>query len=100
MGLVIGALWGLLSMAIFVTVGVFGDKGHPYHWLFQIFQDSVDTLWFKALFLPFLLSLEAGFVFAFLGATPVGAAMGALVGALVSITSYAVRKADLQRAGR
>lgn len=87
-GLVIGALWGLLSTAVFVTVGMFGDEGHPYHWLFQIFQNSVDTLWFKIMFLPFLLSLEAGFMFAFFGSTPLGATIGAAVGAVASVLSY------------
>ncbi|MCK5562706.1 hypothetical protein KAI30_00920 [Candidatus Bathyarchaeota archaeon] len=91
-GLVIGALWGLLSTVAFVTVGMFGDESHSYHWLFRIFRDSVYTLWFKTLFLPFLLSLEAGFAFAFFGSTPVGAAIGAAVGAVVSVINYVIRK--------
>ena len=92
-GLVIGALWGLLSTATFITVGMFGDESHPYYWLFQIFQNSVHTLWFKIMFLPFLLSLEAGFIFAFFGSTPVGATTGAAIGAVASVLTYIIRKA-------
>ena len=91
-GLVIGSLWGLLSTVAFVTVGMFGDESHSYHWLFQIFQNSMPTLWFKTLFLPFFLSFEAGFVCAFFGSTPVGAAIGAAVGAVVSVVAYVIRK--------
>ncbi|MFQ6052568.1 MAG: hypothetical protein ACE5K4_12885 [Candidatus Hydrothermarchaeota archaeon] len=91
-GLVIGALWGFLSTATFITVGMFGDESHPYHWLFQIFQNSVYTLWFQIIFLPFLLSLEAGFMFAFFGSTPVGAIMGAAIGAAASVITYIIRK--------
>jgi len=90
-GLVIGALWGLLSMVIFVAVGMFGPTSHPYHWLFQIFQNSVDTFWFRMVFLPFMLSLEAGFMFAFFGSTPVGATIGALIGTVASLLSYITR---------
>ena len=92
-GLVIGALWGLLSTVALVTVGMFGDKGHPYHWLFQVFQNSVSTLWFKTMFLPFFLSLEAGFMFAFFGSTPVGATIGTTIGAVTSALTYIFRKA-------
>ena len=92
-GLVIGVLWGLLSTVAFVTVGMFGDKGHPYHWLFQVFQNSVSTLWFKTMFLPFSLSLEAGFMFAFFGSTPVGAIVGVAIGAVASALTYIIRKA-------
>jgi hypothetical protein len=92
-GLVIGALWGLLSTVAFVTVGMFGDEGHPYHWLFQIFQNSVPTLWFKTIFLPFFLSLEAGPVFAFFGSTPVGATIGAAIGTVASALTYIIQKA-------
>ena len=92
-GLVIGALWGLLSTAAFITVGMFGDESNPYHWLFQIFQNSVHTLWFKVIFLPFMLSLEAGFMFAFFGSTPVGATIGAAIGAVASVLTYIIRKA-------
>jgi len=92
-GLIIGALWGLLSTVAFVTVGMFGDEGHPYHWLFQIFQNSVTTLWFKTIFLPFFLSLEAGFVFAFFGSTPVGATIGAAIGTVASALTYIIQKA-------
>ncbi len=91
-GLFIGALWGLLSTVVFVNVGMFGDTGHPYHWLFQIFQNSVSTLWFKTMFLPFFLSLEAGFMFAFFGSTPVGATIGAAIGAVASALAYIIRK--------
>lgn len=87
-GVVIGALWGLLSMAVFVTVGMFGHESHPYRWLFEIFQNSVDTSWFRILFLPFMLPLRVGFMFAFYGSTPVGATMGALIGAVASVVSY------------
>lgn len=59
---------------------------------FPNLRDSVYTLWFKTLFLPFLLSLEAGFAFAFFGSTPVGAAIGAAVGAVVSVINYVIRK--------
>lgn len=75
-------------MAVFVAVGMFGDEGHPGQWLFQIFQNSVDTLWFKLMFLPFLWSLEAGFMFAFFGSAPMGATIGALIGAVASVLSY------------
>jgi len=92
-GLIIGALWGLLSTVAFVTVGMFGDEGHPYHWLFQLFQNSVTTLWFKTIFLPFFLSLEAGFVFAFFGSTPVGATIGAAIGTVASALTYIIQKA-------
>jgi len=92
-GLVIGVLWGLLSTVAFVTVGMFGDKSHPYHWLFQVFQNSVSTLWFKTMFLPFFLSLEAGFMFAFFGSTPVGATIGTTIGAVTSALTYIIRKA-------
>jgi len=92
-GLVIGALWGLLSTATFVTVGMFRDESHPYHWLFQIFQNSVHTLWFKIMFLPFMLSLGAGFIFAFFGSTPVGATIGAATGAVASVLTYIIRRA-------
>jgi len=78
-------------MAVFVTVGMFGRKSHPYHWLFQIFQNSVDTFWFRIVFLPFMLSLEAGFMFAFFGSAPVGATMGTLIGAVASVLSYTTR---------
>lgn len=91
-GLLAGALWGLLSMVAFVTVGMFGDNRHPYHWLLQLFQNSMHTLWFRALFLPFLLSFEAGFLFAFFGSTPVGATIGTLVGAVAAVLDYRVRK--------
>lgn len=90
-GLVIGALWGLFSTAVFITVGMFGDKGHPCYWLFQLFQNSVHTLWFKSLFLPFLLALEAGFMFAFFGSTPLGAVLGAAIGAMASVLKYMIR---------
>jgi len=91
-GLVIGALWGLLSTVALVTVGMFGDKGHSYHWLFQIFENSVPKLWFKTMFLPFFLSLEAGFMFAFFGSTPVGAIVGVAIGAVASALTYIIRK--------
>lgn len=90
-GLVIGALWGFLSMAIFITVGMFGDTGHPYHWLFQFFQNSVHTLWFRSLFLPFLLALEAGSIAAFFGSTLLGALIGVAIGAIASVIEYIVR---------
>jgi len=91
-GLIIGALWGFLSTAVFVSVGMFGDEGHPYQWLFQLFQNSVHTFWFQSLFLPFLLSLQGGFMVAFFGSTPLGAALGAAVGAVASVLRYIVRK--------
>ncbi len=91
-GLLLGALWGFLSMLVFVTVGSFGDTDHPYHWLFQIFQASVNAWWFRTVLLPFMLSIEAGYFFAFFGSTPVGAIMGVLIGAVVSMLSYVVRK--------
>lgn len=91
-GLIIGSIWGLLSTAVFVTVGMFGNENHPYHWLFQIFQNSVDALWFKTTFLPFFLSLEAGFMFAFFGSTPIGAIIGIFIGAAASVLSYTLRK--------
>lgn len=87
-GLIVGAVWGFLSTAVFVTVGMFGDESHPYHWLFQIFQNSVHMLWFKTTFLPFLLSLEAGYMFAFFGSTPVGAVIGMFIGAGASVLNY------------
>ena len=96
-GLVIGALWGFISTATFITVGMFGDDSHPYHWLFQIFQSSVHTLWFKTMFLPFLLSVEAGFMFAFFGSTPAGAIIGVAIGTVASILSYIIRKAKRRR---
>jgi hypothetical protein len=81
-------------MVIFVIVGMFGDESHHYYWLFQSFQNSVDTFWFRMVFLPFLLSLEAGFMFAFFGSALVGAAIGVLFGVAISVSSYAVRKAS------
>jgi hypothetical protein len=67
---------------------MFGNEDHPYYWLFQIFQNSVHTLWFKTVFLPFLLSFEAGYVFAIFGSTPVGAMIGAVIGVGISVLSY------------
>lgn len=91
-GLFIGALWGLLSTATFVIVGMFGNESHPYHWLFQVFQNSVHNAWFRTVFLPFSLSMEAGFVFAFFGSTLVGAAIGVGVVAVTSASIYMIRK--------
>ncbi|MCW3976581.1 MAG: hypothetical protein NWE77_01465 [Candidatus Bathyarchaeota archaeon] len=67
---------------------MFGNEDHPYNWLFQIFQNSVHTVWFRTVFLPFLLSFEAGYVFAILGSTPVGAVIGVVMGAITSVLSY------------
>ena len=97
-GLIIGAIWGLLSTVIFVTVGTFGSPTHPNHWLFVSFQASIEKLWFKILFLPFLslveiLSSSQTFVaYAVFASTPFGAIIGLVTGVITSVISYLIRK--------
>lgn len=87
-GLIIGTLWGFLSTAVFITVAMFNEEGHPYHWLFEVFYNSFDAVWFQTLFFPFLLSSSAGPIFAIFGSIPVGAVIGIAIGAVASVLSY------------
>lgn len=88
-----GAIWGLLSTVIFVTVAT-----HPNHWLYGIFKASIGKLWFKILFLPFvslfeILSSSQTFVaYAVFASTPFGAVIGIVIGVITSVTSYLIRK--------
>ncbi len=96
-GLFLGLIWGLLSTVIFVTVGTL-SPGHPYYWLFEVFQTSSDTFWFKALFLPFIslveifAGLQISVVYAVFISTPFGAIIGLIAGTVTSVISYMIQK--------
>lgn len=92
MGLIIGAIWGLLSTVIFVTVGMFGSPSHAYYWLYRLFQVSVDTVWFQTLFLPFVMLAPHYPTVAIFTATPFGAIIGLSIGIIISVISHLIRK--------
>ena len=97
-GLIIGACWGLLSTVVFITVGGFGSQNHPNYWLFKLFQDSADDLWFRIVFLPFVLLvllLSAAHyspLYAVFASAPFGAVIGLVIGILTSVVSYFARE--------
>jgi hypothetical protein len=91
-GLGLGALWGLLSAVIFITAGTFGSENHPNRWLYETFQTSIDALWFRALFLPFILLAQDYPVAAVFASTPLGATIGLIIGVMTSTIDYLIRK--------
>jgi len=100
-GLIVGAIWGLSSTVMFVAVGMFGGENHPYRWLYESFQASFDTLWFKAVFLPFILTVEILFgldsslaMYAIFASVPFGAIVGLFIGVLTSVISYLIQKQE------
>jgi hypothetical protein len=100
-GLIVGAIWGLSSTVVFVAVGMFGSENHPYRWLYESFQASFDTLWFKAIFLPFIVPVETFFglnsslaMYAIFASIPFGAIVGIAVGVLTSVMSYLIQKQE------
>lgn len=100
-GLVVGAIWGLSSTIVFVGVGMFGSADHPYRWLYESFQASLDTVWFKVIFLPFILTVEILFglnsslaMYAIFAAIPFGAIAGIAIGVLTSVICYLIQKRE------
>lgn len=100
-GLIVGVIWGLSSTVVFVAVGMFGSEDHPYRWLYESFQASFDKLWFKAIFLPFILTVEMLFglnsslaMYAIFASVPFGAVVGLSIGVLTSVISYLTQEQE------